>query len=108
PGSILLVGGTSAEVASVNPTTGSVTLTAPLGAAHTADTAVTSQEFSLIVERIENDKAAESETFERLSLAAGHPRNALAIVGTWNNATDTPSRGGGSNLIRVAAPGTPA
>ena len=87
-----------------------MTLTAPLGTAYTVDptTPVVSQEFSLIVERIENGKAAESETFEKLSLAAGHPRNAMAIVGSWNNATDTPSRGGGSNLIRLALPAAPA
>jgi phage tail sheath protein FI len=107
PGSVISVGGTVAEVATVNATTGAVTLTAPLGTAQVADTEVVSQEFSLIVERIENDKAAESETFERLSLAAGHPRNALAIVGSWNNSTDTPSRGGGSNLIRLAPPASP-
>ena len=108
PGSLLLVGDTAAQVSTVNPTTGSVTLTAPLGTAHAKDTAVVSQEFSLIIERIENDKAVESETFERLSLAATHPRNALAIVGSWNTASDTPSLGGGSNLIRLALPGAPA
>jgi uncharacterized protein len=113
PGSILSVGGTPAEVASVNAATGAVTLTAPLGVDHPAETdgvetAVVSQEFSLFVERIENGKAVESETFEKLSLAAGHPRNALAIVGSWNNATDTPSRAGTSNLIRLALPATPA
>jgi phage tail sheath protein FI len=108
PGSVISVKGTVAEVASANPTTGVVTLTAPLGAIHDTDDEVVSQEFSLIVERIENGKAAESETFEKLSLADGHPRNAMAIVGSWNNATDTPSRGGDSNLIRLAPPASAA
>jgi len=108
PGSVLSVGGTLGTVDSVNVTTGAVTLTGPLGAPHAADTAVVSQEFSLIVERIENGKTVESEAFEKLSLAAGHPRNALAIVGSWNNATDTPSRAGASNLIRLAMPAVPA
>jgi phage tail sheath protein FI len=108
PGSILSIGGTPAELASVDAATGIVTLTAPLGADHPAATAVISQEFSLFVERIENGKAAESETFEKLSLAPGHPRNAMAIVGSWNNATDTPSRAGTSNLIRLAPPTVPA
>ena len=104
PGSIISVGGTPAEVASANPVTGMVSLTAPLGAAHIADTAVISQEFSLIVERIENGKAAESETWEKLSLADGHPRNAYVVVGSWNNTTGKPSTSGGSNLIRLAKP----
>lgn len=108
PGSILSIGGTMAEVAGANPTSGMVTLTAPLGAAHAAATVVESQEFSLVVERIQNGKAAESETFEKLSLAPGHPRNALTVVGSWNNATDTPSRGGTSFLIRLALPAAPA
>jgi uncharacterized protein len=105
PGSILVIDDESAEVEAVDTASGTVTLTAPLGAAHDAGVKVTSQEFSLFVERIENGKAAESETFERLSLADGHPRNALTIVGAWNNATDKPSRGGGSSLIRLALPG---
>lgn len=108
PGSIVSVGGTLGQVESVNAATGTVVLTAPLGAAQAAGTAVVSREFSLIVERIEDGKAAESETFDKLSLATGHPRNALAIVGSWNNATDTPSRGGTSNLIRLALPAPPA
>ena len=108
PGSIVSVGGTPAEVVSVNPATGAVTLAAPLGTAQAADVRVVSQEFSLIIERIENGKAAESETFEKLSLVPGHPRNALTIVGSWSNATDTPSRSGGSNLIRLALPTVPA
>jgi phage tail sheath protein FI len=107
-GSVVSVGGTVAVVKSVNAASGLVTLTAQLGAAHAGGAAVVSQEFSLTVERIENGKAAESETFEKLSLADGHPRNAMAIVGSWNNVTDTPSRGGSSNLIRLAPPAVPA
>lgn len=108
PGSVLSVGGTPAEVASVNAASSEVTLTAPLGAAQPVDTAVVSQEFTLVVERVENGKAVESETFEKLSLAPGHPRNAMAIVGSWSIASDTPSRGGGSSLIRLTLPASPA
>jgi phage tail sheath protein FI len=62
---------------------------------------VVSQEFSITVERIENGRAAESETFERLSLASEHPRYAPTQVGRWDTATGRPSESGGSNLIRL-------
>jgi uncharacterized protein len=106
PGTVISVGGTPAEVESANPATGMVTLTAPLGAAHLAGTAVVSQEFSLIVERVENGKVAESETWEKLSLADSHPRNAFVVVGSWKTTTGKPSDSGGSTLMRLAKPTT--
>jgi hypothetical protein len=116
PGSVLVIGpvvddtgavttpSATVEVAAVDATAGEVTLTAPLGTAYPSGTAVASQEFTLMVERIEADKVVESETFEKLSLAAGHPRNALTIVGSWNTARARPSRSGASTLVRLSLP----
>jgi phage tail sheath protein FI len=102
PGSVVIIDGRlSREVAAVDPTNGLVTLTAPHGEPLAAGMPVVSQEFSLTVERIENGRAAESETFERLSLASEHPRYALTQVGSWDSATGRPSESGGSNLIRL-------
>jgi phage tail sheath protein FI len=100
--------GTTAEVASVETATGDVNLTAPLGAAHTAGARIRSQEFDLVVERVEADKVVESEAFERLSLATGHLRNALVVVGSWDTDADAPSRSGASALVRLSLPETPA
>lgn len=52
---------------------------------------VQSQEFTLIVERIEQGKTVEIETFEQLLQAGKHPRYALRIIGSWHDATGTPS-----------------
>jgi len=120
PGSVLQVGpqldsndavtvpAVTVVVASVNPSSGEVALTGELGAIFTEAVPVTSQEFSLIVERIDDDKAVESETFEKLSLASTHPRYALTQVGAWNTSTHTPSISGGSSLIRLSLPSVPA
>lgn len=103
PGSVVLIDGRIVrEVAAVDTTDGIVTLTAAHGESLTPGMTVASQEFSLTVERIEDDRAAESETFDRLSLASEHPRYALTHVGSWDTATDRPSDSGGSNLIRLS------
>lgn len=108
PGSIISVDGEQAEVASTDAPSGSVTLTAPLAATHAAGDAVVSQEFTLVVERIANGKVAESEAFEKLSMAPTHPRYAPAIVGRWDQATDTPEITGDSTLVRLSVPDSPA
>lgn len=103
PGSVVLIDGRIVrEVAAVDTTDGIVTLTAAHGESLTPGMTVASQEFSLTVKRIEDDRAAESETFDRLSLASEHPRYALTQVGSWDTATDRPSDSGGSNLIRLS------
>lgn len=103
PGSVVVIDGRIVrEVAAVDTTDGIVTLTAAHGESLTPGMTLVSREFSLTVERIEDDRAAESETFDRLSLAAGHPRYALTQVGSWDTATDRPSDSGGSNLIRLS------
>lgn len=103
-GSVIMIGGTTrAEVASVDTSTGIVTLTANLAAEVAAGTPVASQEFALIVERLGSDgKVAESELFENLSLCSEHPRYAPNIIGSWDTGSDTPSRTGRSSLIRLS------
>ncbi len=102
PGSVVVIDGRlRREVAAVDPRSGLVTLTAAHGEPLAAGTPVVSQEFSLLVERLENGRVAESETFERLSLASEHPRYALTQVGRWDAATGRPSESGGSSLIRL-------
>lgn len=98
-GSVLTIGSTRVEVETVDTTTGIVTLITGVDAADGAT--VVSQEFSLTVERIENDRVVESESFDRLSLATEHPRFIGGIVGLWNSATGRPSDSGGSGLVRV-------
>lgn len=108
-GSVIAFGtGERAVVADVDTGDGIVTLRDPLIAEVPVDTTVVSQEFSLLVERMEDGRAAESETFDRLSLADAHPRYAPNIVGSWDNATQTPSETGGSALIRLAFTGADA
>ncbi|HMR48199.1 MAG TPA: phage tail sheath subtilisin-like domain-containing protein [Arachnia sp.] len=82
--------------------TGTVSLARPLaGDVEEGDRAI-SQEFSLLVERIERDRAVESEFFDHLSLARAHPRFVGGIVGAWSNGR--PAEVGGSNLVRVSSP----
>lgn len=119
PGSVLVIGpvvddtgavttpSTTAEVAAVDATAGEVTLTGPLGTAYPRETTVASQELTLVIERLEADRVVESEAFEKLSLAAGHPRNALTVVGFWDTAAGRPSRSGASTLVRLSLPATP-
>jgi len=103
PGSVVVIDGRIVrEVAAVDTTDGIVTLSAAHGESLTPGMTLVSQEFSLTVERIEGGRAAESETFDRLSLAAEHPRYALGQIGSWDTATDRPSDSGGSNLIRLS------
>jgi phage tail sheath protein FI len=114
PGSVIAIGDpdttdtdtsaviATAEVESVDTTAGIVTLTDVIGTEIPNGTPVSSQEFTLLVERIEDDKAVESETFDRLSMASEHPRYALNILGSWDTAADRPSESGGSQLIRLS------
>ncbi len=114
-GSVIVIGDPtkgatqSALVSAVNTATGQVTLAAPLGAAATAATVVTSQEFSLSIERVDkiSGKVVESEFFDRLSLSVDHPRNALKLLGSWDGAAKTPSESGASQLIRLSLPAAP-
>ncbi len=102
PGSVLLVNDTQVcQVAAVDTGTGVVTLTQPLAAAAAAEEPVTSVEFALAVERVENDRTVESESFDRLSLMPTHPRYAPTVLGSWDAATGLPSATGGSALIRL-------
>lgn len=102
PGSVVTIGGQlSREVAAVDTAAGTVTFTETHDEGLTPGMTVVSQEFTLSVERMENGKAVESETFERMSMAAEHPRYVLKIIGSWDAAAGTPSISGGSNLIRL-------
>lgn len=103
PGSVVVIDSRlTREVAAVNAIDGIVTLTATHDEELAEGVAVVSQEFSLMVERMADGRAAESEVFDRLSLASEHPRYALTIVGRWDTASDTPSESGASALIRLA------
>lgn len=87
------------EVATVDTTDGIVTLTEPHGESLTPGMTLVSREFSLTVERIEDGRVVEAETFDKLCLTPGHPRYALTRVGSWNGGAVSAS--GGSNLIRL-------
>nr|HMN27370.1 phage tail sheath subtilisin-like domain-containing protein [Caldilineaceae bacterium] len=71
-------------------------------AALVADDLASSLEFDLIVERLENGKVVESETFANLAMDAAHPRYALRVVGAFDRATGEPERAGESNLVRLS------
>ena len=88
-------------VQSVDTKTGEVTLEKPLKSTWNDGVNVASQEFSLSVERLDNGKVVESESFSPLSLAPGHPRNAVDVIGFWNQKNQRPSRSGNSDLIRL-------
>lgn len=91
----------SREVLDVDASRGRVTFTTDLPVIP-AGSVVTSQEFSLLIERVENGKTVESEFFEKLSMASEHPRYALRILGSWDTATDRPSETGESTLVRLS------
>lgn len=91
------------EVTGVDAQSNTLTLASAVGTALAKGDSVDSQEFNLTVERMENGKAVESETFDRLSLAATHPRFAPKIIGKWENSE--PSLSGASELIRIAPTG---
>jgi hypothetical protein len=103
PESVIMIGTTRAEVSAVNTNSGVVTLTANLTAEVGEGTAVSSQEFSVVVERLDADgRVEETELFETLSLCSDHPRYAPRIIGSWDTGADEPSRSGGSTLIRLS------
>ena len=103
PGTVLAFeGGARATVAAIGPAPNRVRLAAPPSQTVSAGAAVSSQEFSLLVERVEGDKVVESETFDQLSIGTGHPRNALGIVGSWNTSEGRPSEHGQSLLVRLS------
>lgn len=105
-GSIVIVNGVHIRrVVAVNTETGSVTLDTAISEELPAGTTFESQEFALIVDRVENGKIVESESFDRLSMAATHPRYAPKIVGRWDTGSDRPSVSGGSALIRLSDDG---
>jgi len=91
------------EVRSVDTNSGVVTLEQDLPAEVPENTIVSSQEFALIIERINTDgKVVESELFENLSLSSEHPHYAPNIIGLWDTGSDTPSATGKSALIRMS------
>jgi phage tail sheath protein FI len=105
PGTVLVFdGGATAVVAGVDTDSGVVSLTAPTTAEIPAATTLASQEFSLLVERVEAGRVVESEAFDRLSMAAGHPRNALTVVGAWDTAAARPAESGAAQLVRLSLP----
>jgi uncharacterized protein len=89
-------------IESVNRATNEVTLSDGLAAGVGAGTAVTSREFNLFVDRIENDKVVESEQFEGLALHPSHARYAPRSVGAFDRASDTSAASGASELVRVS------
>lgn len=100
-GTTLRVGGETTTVTAVDTNTGTVDVAPALTAAHGDGDVVTSQEFTLIVQRIEAGRVVEDEVFQRLSMVVGHPRFAPDIVGSWDAAQVRPSLSGGSNLVRL-------
>ncbi len=103
PGSVIVFdNGIAAEVADVDTVHGIVTLATGLTDEVALGAAVTSQEFSLTVERMRDGKVVESEFFDRLSMSSEHPRYALKIVGSWDPGADRPSDSGASDLIRLS------
>lgn len=109
PGSIIVFeGGATVEVDAVDTVSGAVSLAQAPAVEIPAGASVTSREFSLLVERIENGKAVESETFTNLSMSARHPRYALTTVGSWDTAARLPSASGDSLLVRLSDQATSA
>ncbi len=101
PGSVLVLGDElRREVTAVDASTRMVTLSTAPGTEVPAGTAVETQEFTLIVERVESGKPVESERFDRLSVGIKHPRYAPRIVGSWT--AGEPSESGESVLVRLS------
>ena len=107
PGSTLAIGAPgavqTAVVDTVNHNTKQVKLVGTLNATGAPMGApVVSAEFNLLVDRIENGKVVESESFTGLAMHANHARYALTSVGGFDIAEDRPSDLGGSELIRLS------
>jgi phage tail sheath protein FI len=91
------------RVTGVTIATGEVDLDGGADAALEEGDAVFSQEFDLIVERLdENDKVVESEVFVNLGVDPAHNRYAPRIVGAYDRASEQPEVAGESELIRLA------
>ena len=105
-GSTLSVGDPGAVqtgvVTAVNHVTKEVTLADPLNPGIAAGAPVASAEFNLLVDRIENGKVVESESFTGLAMHANHPRYAGTSVGRFDRATGRASDLGGSELVRIS------
>lgn len=92
----------TARVINVNRATNEVELESGIGVDLLIDDDVSSVEFTLIVERLENDKVVESEAFENLAMDVEHFRYAPKIVGSFDRASDTISKSGASELVRLS------
>ncbi len=106
PGSFISIGGAEAvEVQAADAGDGFITLTTALAADVQPGTPVTTQEFSLRVELLDEDGLREEEEFfENLSLHVDHPRFAPTIIGAWPSGDASPSAAGASTLIRFETP----
>lgn len=107
PGSTLAIGAQGAvqtvRVLSVNHVTKEVTLAAPLNPGIAAGAPAASAEFNLLVDRVENGKVVESESFTGLAMHADHARYAGTSIGSFDRATGLPSGLGASELVRISS-----
>lgn len=103
PGSyIALSTGDVMLVEAVNRANNEVTFSAGLTLAVPAGSAALSQEYDLIIERIEAGKVVEAEAFEKLGMHPSHTRYGPKIVGSFNRATGLASNSGESELVRLS------
>lgn len=89
-------------VVAVNRATNEVTFEGQFTAAAPAGTVATSLEYDLIVERIENEKVVEAETFESLGMHPNHFRYGPKIVGSFDRSSGDASDSGESSLVRLS------
>ncbi len=109
PGSVILIARGSAasfvlrqRVAAVDYTTNEVSLTGGADADLQVGDMVASLEYSLVVERLdENNKVVESEFFNNLGADSEHLRYGPRIVGSYDRATGRSSSTGESELVRL-------
>lgn len=90
------------QVSAVNRANNEVTFTSGLTAVVTAGDTAVSIEYDLIIERMENGKVVESETFESLGLNPAHTRYGPKIVGSFDRSTFLASGSGESELVRLS------
>lgn len=90
------------RVTAVDPATNEVSFAGGVDVALSAGDEVSSVEFDLIIERIEDDRVVESEAFLNLAMDPEHPRYALNVVGAFDRNTGEPDPAGESELVRLS------
>ena len=101
-GSVVEINGTRQRVTGVDRGDNLISFTGGVTNPVNEGDTVSTIEFNLIVERIEDDRVVEDEFFEFLSMDSEHPQFALQVVGRFDRNSGEAEATGASELIRLS------